>query len=121
LFHSLGFVGIYSSSVGAPARLVEQNNRAHLEGEVTSTNANFTAGTTFNFGTLPTWATPATVRRFACTSNGTAVAAIYVWPDGTLSLTLNTTFTGALSLSLGGCSWNFKGAGSADLVAEAHD
>lgn len=114
-FHTAGkpttsaptFAGIYSAGAPAP-RVVEQAGRVSLEGTVTSSSANFVAGTTYTLGSIPSAKAPVAARKFACMSNGTAVALVTVDTNGALTMVLNSTFTGALSLSLDGCSWPDK-------------
>lgn len=101
------FSGIYSSGTPA-ARLVEQGGRVSLEGTVTSSSANFVSGTLYTLGSIPASKAPTAPRKFACTANGTAVGSVIVDSTGALTMILNSTFTGALGLSLDGCSWPDK-------------
>lgn len=102
---SITFAGIYSSSGATAASVVLEGGRVYLEGSVISTSATFVAGTTYTLGTIPSSLAPAAAQAFACTSNSTAVAHVAVDSAGNLTFILNTGFTGALSLALGGCSW----------------
>lgn len=113
--HSAGAftpTGIYA--LGSPAPTVTQvGSRVYLDGMITSTAANFVAGTTYTLGTINAAYAPATNQIFACSSNGTALATVTVASSGTITVDFNTTFTttsGApLALSLAGCNWKMKG------------
>lgn len=104
---ALTYVGIYSAGSPAP-QIVDQGGRVHLSGLVTSSSANFLAGTTYTIGSVPSGKAPVDTKRFACMSNVTAVAQVTVAPTGVITIVLNTSFTGALTLSLDGCSWPDK-------------
>lgn len=99
------FTGIYSSSVGAPVSVVNQGGRVYLEGSVASSSASFVAGTSYTLGSILTALAPAATQSFACTTNSTAVASVRVDSSGNVTMIVNTTFTGALNLAFGGCSW----------------
>lgn len=101
------FTGVYSAGTPTP-RVVEMGGRVALEGTVASAAANFVAGTLYTLGSIPATKAPIAARKFACTSNGTAVASVIVDVTGVITFILNSTFTGALGLSLEGCSWPDK-------------
>jgi hypothetical protein len=105
---TLAYTGIYSAGAQAP-RVLTQAGRVNLEGTVTSSSAQFNAGITYGIGSIPSALAPATTQTFSASSNGTAVAAVTVDTSGNISMMLNTTFTGALLLSLSGISWKYKG------------
>lgn len=100
--------GIYTNATPTPA-VKQQAGRNYLEGVVASSSAAFVAGTTYTIGSIPAAFVPATTQVFACTSNVTAIAQVAVTSAGLVTIVLNTSFTGALNLSLAGCSWLVKG------------
>lgn len=102
------FTGIYSSSGSFPVSLVKSSGRAFLEGVVASSTATFVAGNTYTLGAagaVPSGFRPSVRRTFACVANVTALGSVDVLADGSITLTLNTGFTGVLSLDLSGSNW----------------
>ncbi|MFE4469560.1 hypothetical protein ACFRFH_12165 [Leifsonia sp. NPDC056824] len=94
---------------GSGTHLETRGGYTSLDGLATSTSAGFVAATTYQIGTIPTAFAPAATTSFACTSNVTAVANVTISSAGVVTITLNVGFTGALNLSLAGCTWRTKG------------
>lgn len=93
------------------SRVIEAGGRISLEGVATSVSTTFTAGAVNTLGSIPSSKAPVADRTFACTSNFSAVAAVTISTTGAVTFVLNTSFSGALSLSLSGCSWLDKRLG----------
>lgn len=107
---TLAYTGIYSASGTSVPTLTMQGGRVYLDGVVTSSSANFVAGTTYTIGSVPSSFAPSSEQQFACrTANGTAVAFVAVQTSGAVLFALTAGFTGSISLSLGGCNWRQKG------------
>lgn len=103
------FTGIYSSSGSVPVQVSIVGQRAYVKGVVvTGGGVNFVLGTAYTLGAagaIPAGFRPAETRTFACSANATALAAVSFLADGSITMVLNTTFTGALALDLSTASW----------------
>lgn len=98
----------YAAGPVAPT-LYRNGGRVYLEGNVISAGGvTFVAGTTYTVGSIPADFGPTVNAAFSCTSNATAVAQVVVTPAGTVTMTLNVGFTGALNLWLNNCNWKAK-------------
>lgn len=100
---------INGQAPGSPApQVASRSGMVFLSGLVVSVPAPFISGVTYTIGSVPAGVAPAAEKVFACTSNGTAVARISIDAAGTMKMILSDSFSGALSLSLDGCSWPDK-------------
>jgi hypothetical protein len=99
----VNLTGIYSAGSPTPQAAL-QGSTGVLEGVVKSSSATFVSGTEYTIGSISTAVGPLTEHIFACMANATAVFGVKVKTDGTITITPNVTFTGALGLSLNG-SW----------------
>ncbi|MDN4598450.1 hypothetical protein [Leifsonia virtsii] len=107
-FAAFSPTGLYTAGTPTPQAAMSAG-RVFLEGKVGSSSASFTAGTTYTIGSIPAAFAPPADVGIPLTSNLTAVALLTVTSGGTVTIVLNTSFTGALNLSLAGASWRVKG------------
>lgn len=97
-------VSFYTAQVD----IIRQGGRIYLEGVIGSSAVSFVAGTTYTVGNIPSALAPARAQVFACVANSTALAGLGIGTDGTVTMVLNSSFSGALVLQTGSTSWRQK-------------
>jgi len=103
---AFSFTSFWSAGTPTP-QVVTQGSRRFVEGIISSSSVAYAAGTEYTVGSIPSGATgvaPSSERIFPCMANGTAVFGVKFKTNGTVTITPNTSFSGALGLSLNG-SW----------------
>jgi len=95
---------IYS---GGGVTVYTENGRCYLGGNVTSTSASFTTGTSYALGTLAAGFFPPATKIFASSANG-FFSQVTIDTSGHIGITVGGSFTATLSVSMDPCSWDMS-------------